>query len=253
MVTLIPMAGEGQRFKDEKYSTPKPLIKIDGISMVVRAVKSCPPATKVIFVCRKSHIEDYNLEQHLNQYFNSIGIIAIDKLTEGQASTCLLAKEQIAEDEELFVGACDNGMIYDIEKFNKLKEKFNALIFTFRNNVTVTEKPTQYGWVDADETFQVQKVSVKIPISQNPINDHAIAGSFWFKRSDIFFNGVKSMIQKNRRINNEFYIDESINELIEAGVHVGVMEIDYYIGWGTPKDLKIYNYWRDFFESVDFL
>lgn len=253
MVTLIPMAGEGQRFKDENYNTPKPLINIDGIPMVLRAVQSCPPATKIIFVCRKSHLENYNLEQHLNQYFNSIGIISVHKLTEGQASTCLLAKEYIDKSEELFVGACDNGMIYEIEKYNQLKEKFDALVFTFRNNVTVTEKPTQYGWVNTNETFHVEKVSVKKPISENPINDHAIVGSFWFKRSDIFFKGVESMIQKNRRINNEFYIDESINELIEAGVRVGVMEIDYYIGWGTPKDLDTYNYWRDFFASVDFL
>ena len=43
-VNLIPMAGVGQRFIDFGYTTPKPLIDINGLPMVVRAAKSLPPA-----------------------------------------------------------------------------------------------------------------------------------------------------------------------------------------------------------------
>jgi len=54
-VNLIPMAGEGQRFIDAGYTTPKPFIDINGLPMLVRAAKSLPPADQWIFICRKSY------------------------------------------------------------------------------------------------------------------------------------------------------------------------------------------------------
>ena len=41
-INLIPMAGEGKRFLNEGYRTPKPLIKINGIPMFVHATKALP-------------------------------------------------------------------------------------------------------------------------------------------------------------------------------------------------------------------
>jgi len=58
------------------------------------------------------------------------------------------------------------------------------------------------------------------------------------------------MINLNRRINNEFYIDELMNVLIESGLKVRVFEVDTYIGWGTPNELRIYKYWRDYFDKI---
>jgi bifunctional N-acetylglucosamine-1-phosphate-uridyltransferase/glucosamine-1-phosphate-acetyltransferase GlmU-like protein len=113
-------------------------------------------------------------------------------------------------------------------------------------------KPQQYGWVVADENNNATKVSVKVPISNNPKKDHAIVGAFWFRQGKYFVEAAERMIAKNRRVNNEFYVDECINELIEAGQKVKVFEIDSYICWGTPDDLRTYEYWQDFFSDMDF-
>ena len=63
---------------------------------------------------------------------------------------------------------------------------------------------------------------------------------------------AEKMIAKNRRINNEFYVDECINELIEIGLKVKVFEVDKYICWGTPNDLRTYEYWQGFHKSQKF-
>ena len=39
-INLIPMAGEGKRFLDERYIMPKPLIEINGIPMILKALES---------------------------------------------------------------------------------------------------------------------------------------------------------------------------------------------------------------------
>ena len=55
------------------------------------------------------------------------------------------------------------------------------------------------------------------------------------------------MIAKDRRVNGEFYVDECINELIGAGLNVKAFEIDKFICWGTPNDLRTFTYWQTFF------
>ena len=246
------MAGEGKRYKDAGYKIPKPLILVSGKPMVVAAVESLPKADKWIFICRKEHIEDYGIDKVLKTYVPNITIIAVDKLTEGQASTCLLAKNLINNDEELLIGACDNGMIWDKEKFEELKKEADCLVWTFRNNVAVKKKPQAYGWVVIDDKNNVLKTSVKIPISENPIKDHAIIGTFWFKKGKIFVEAAENTIRnKNIRINNEFYVDSVINEVVEAGYRVKVFEVEKYICWGTPDDLKRYQYWEEFFKKYD--
>lgn len=252
MINLIPMAGEGKRFKDAGYKIPKPLILVSGKLMIIKAADSLPIADKWIFVCRKEHIADYGIDKVLKAYAHNVVIIAVDKLTEGQANTCLLAKDLINNDEELLIGACDNGMIWNKNEFEKLRKEADCLVWTFRNNVAVKNKPQAYGWVIVDDKDNISKISVKIPISDNPIKDHAIVGTFWFKKGKIFIEAVENMIKKNIKVNNEFYVDSVINEVIESGYRTKVFEIEKYICWGAPDDLKRYQYWEEFFKKYNF-
>ncbi len=250
-VNLIPLAGKGQRFLNEGYKLPKPLISVDGIPMVIKATKSLPTANKYIFLCLQEHIEEYKIDKKIKKYYPKAIIVPIKKITEGQASTCILAQEFINPEDELTIGACDNGMAYDQKDFSKLMNKKNtdAIIWTFRNNPNVKRNPEHWGWVKVEKNNNVKKVSVKIPISNSPINDHAIVGSFSFKKAKYFFENANQMIRENKRINNEFYNDECMNFLVKNKLNVKVFEIDTYLGWGTPADLKTYEYWSSFFKK----
>ena len=63
-VNLIPMAGAGQRFVDGGYDTPKPLIEVDDMPMIVKAANSLPVADHWIFICRKGHVLKYEIDKH---------------------------------------------------------------------------------------------------------------------------------------------------------------------------------------------
>ena len=52
--------------------------------------------------------------------------------------------------------------------------------------------------------------------------------------------GVHSIIANNRRINNEFYIDVTMDESIGLGFVVRPFEVEQYICWGTPQNLDEY-------------
>ena len=118
-VNLIPMAGEGQRFIDAGYKTPKPLIDIDGLPMVVRAAKNLPLADLWIFICRESHIRAANIDKVLTKHFPGALVLSVDHLTEGQASTCSLAKNRIDPTLPMTIAPCDSGALYDRKNFQK--------------------------------------------------------------------------------------------------------------------------------------
>ena len=104
MKILIPMAGEGKRFSDEGYKLSKPVIPtIDRRTgkeypMVVCATLDLPgletDGNNLIYVDRDFHKKD-GVEDKIKEFFPKATFITVDKLTEGQACTCLLAKEKI--------------------------------------------------------------------------------------------------------------------------------------------------------------
>ena len=89
----------------------------------------------------------------------------------------------------------------------------------------------------------------KKKISSKPFLDHAIVGIFYFQKIQYFFEGIKLVREKNHRINNEFYIDSIIKLLAKKKYKTKVFEISSYIGWGTPNDLRVFNYWKKYFSK----
>ena len=62
------MAGEGKRFKDEGYQLPKPLIKVDGIPMVIKALNSLPKADKNLFILREDQIDYLQFKRTVSKF-----------------------------------------------------------------------------------------------------------------------------------------------------------------------------------------
>ena len=50
-------------------------------------------------------------------------------------------------------------------------------------------------------------------------------------------------------MNGEFYVDSLIGDAVEAGLDVRLFEIEHYLGWGTPNDLKTFEYWQSCFHK----
>ncbi|MDB2351248.1 nucleotidyltransferase [Candidatus Marinimicrobia bacterium] len=239
-VNIIPMAGDGRRFKDEGFKTPKPFIQINGLPMVIRAAQCLPKADYWIFIAREKHLKSFDFKKVLSFYFSNFKIIVLNELSGGQLSTCLTSRNYLNSDDILTFGACDNSMIYDRSKYENILTSSDSIIWTFRNNISVMQDPDMYGWVVSKDGISADTISCKKSISNDPISDHAIVGTFSFKNADIFLENADRLIKKNRRVNNEYYLDLVIDEVILSGMKVKIFEINKYICWGTPKDLNNY-------------
>ena len=266
MIILIPMAGAGSRFTQAGYKKHKPVIPTTSrhnglkIPMVIAATNDIPDSdnenSQIIYIDQEFHKKD-GVEEEIKEFYPKAQFITIDYITEGQASTCLLAEKYIDNNEELLIAACDNGMEIDKKQFHNAKENCDGLIFTFRNNQSVESKPEAYGWAKVVSGNVVVDMSVKTPISSNPQNDHALVGAFWFKKGSDFIKASKKMIQENDRINNEFYVDQAMKHCVDLGLKIKVFEIEKYICWGTPQDYENYEntikYWQEFYKNENWI
>jgi dTDP-glucose pyrophosphorylase len=248
---LVPMAGAGARFAAAGYCEPKPLISVSGRPMAVAAAADLPQAERQVFVLRRDLPCVTETEHALRKAYPRCHVVMLDKLTEGQAITCLKALETVDPFAPLTIGACDTGLLYDHDRFEALlaESATDVIVWGFRGHDAARRRPTSYGWIDAAGDI-VQGVAVKTALS-DPATDPVVVGAFTFKRAADFKSSAERMIARNARVNGEYYIDTCINDAVALGLRVRLFEIDAYLCWGTPDELKTFEYWQSCFHKWD--
>ncbi len=233
MKILIPMAGEGSRFAKEGYTFPKPLIDVNGKPMIQTVVENLDFDAEYIFLVRKEHLETYvGLQSTLDRITDGkFKIVEVDKLTEGAACTALLAREHIDNDDDLLIANSDQFIEYAPENFKTLKKMTDAdaIVYTFE---AVHPK---WSFVKTNARGVITEVAEK-----NPISNIATCGIYWYRKGSDFVKYADQMIEKNIRVNNEFYIAPVYNELIGDGKKLIPFFVHSMWGIGTPEDLKYY-------------
>jgi len=253
---IVPMAGLGKRFQDEGYVQTKPLIEVSGRSMVTTAIQSCPQAQQNMFVLRQDMPGVSEIQTELEQNFNNSQFQILKELTEGQAITTLeglkaLLQNNTVVDEPITVAACDNAILYNHDHWEHLSDNndWDVVVWGGLNHVNAKRRPEMFGWIDYDrESLDILKVSVKQPIDDT-LSHPVVIGMFTFRNAKILQQCIEALVANNHRINNEFYLDSAVNEALQLGFHCKVFNVDHFISFGTPNDLKTFEYWQSCFSK----
>ena len=187
-----------------------------------------------IFICQREHYETYDLHNVLkNATNNKFDVVQLNGITEGAACTVLTAIQHINNDQELIIANSDQFIQADLNEFIASARKGNhdGLIMTF------TASHTKWSYAACDNQGRVIEVAEKKPISE-----HATVGIYYFKHGKDFVEAAQSMIRKNIRHNNEFYVCPVYNELILQDKRIAIHPIanDAMHGLGTPEDLTLF-------------
>jgi HAD superfamily hydrolase (TIGR01509 family) len=228
---LIPMAGAGSRFEQAGYTFPKPLIEVKGKPMIQVVVENLNLDANYIYVVQKSHREKYNLDTLLNLITPGCKIVETDGLTEGAACTALLAKDYIDNDNPLFFANSDQFVEWDSNEFMYKMQETDA----DGGIVTFTATHPKWSFAKVDENGLVTEVAEK-----NPISDIATVGYYFWKHGSDFVKYAEQMIEKNIRVNNEFYVCPVFNQAIEDCKEIRTFNTTGMWGLGTPEDLNYY-------------
>ena len=228
---LIPMAGAGSRFEQAGYTFPKPLIEVKNKPMIQVVIENLNLEANYIYVVQKAHREKYNLDTLLNLLTPGCKIVETDGLTEGAACTALLAKEYINNNNPLFFANSDQFVEWDSNEFMYKMNETDA----DGGIVTFTATHPKWSFAKIDEKGLVTEVAEK-----NPISDIATVGYYYWKHGSDFVKYAEQMIDKNIRVNNEFYVCPVFNQVIEDCKQIRTFNTSGMWGLGTPEDLKYY-------------
>ena len=231
MNVLIPMAGAGSRFEKAGYTFPKPLIDVQGKPMIQVVVDNINVDARHIFIVQKSHYEKYNLENTLKAIVKNCEIIQVDGVTEGAACTTLLAKELINNDQPLLMANSDQFVEWDSNKFmySMIGDTIDAGILTFEST------HPKWSYAKLNESGFVSQVAEK-----NPISNLATVGIYYWNKGSDYVKYAEQMIEKDVRVNNEFYVCPVFNEAIQDGKKVKTYDTEKMWGMGTPEDLNAF-------------
>jgi HAD superfamily hydrolase (TIGR01509 family) len=231
MNVLIPMAGAGSRFASAGYTFPKPLIEVNSKPMIEVVVDNLNIEAHYIFLVQKEHYEKYNLKYLLNLISPDCDIIQIDGITEGAACTTLLADYLIDNENPLLIANSDqyiewnsNECMYAFDADN-----IDGGILTFKSH------HPKWSYAKVGDLGFVTQVAEKQVIS-----DNATVGVYYWKKGSDYVKYARQMINKNIRVNNEFYVCPVFNQAIEDDKKIRVKQIEKMWGIGTPEDLKYF-------------
>jgi dTDP-glucose pyrophosphorylase len=227
---VIPMAGLGSRFSNAGYELPKPLIDVNGIPMIEKVVNNLGIDAKFIFIVQREH-EKFEITKKLKSLNQNCEIVYVDKVTEGAACTVLLAKDHIDNEKHLLVVNSDQFVEWNSNRFyyQVTDQNVDASIVTFKST------HPKWSFVRLNESNHVVEVAEKKPIS-----DVATVGIYFWKMGSDFVKYAERMINKNIRVNNEFYVCPVFNEAILDEKKITTYNVDKMWGLGTPEDLSNY-------------
>jgi len=232
---IIPAAGEGSRFAKAGWKRPKPFIEVDGQPMLSHVIRNvAPKEAEVTLLLRKHHMDNnagvvYKLQESGYQ------ITPVSELTEGTASTVLLARRSFDNDQPMMVANSDQLVDFDVNVFVEdcFSRDLDGSILVFKDPA----RDPKWSFVKINSAGLVTEVAEKKPIS-----DLATVGIYFFARGCDFIAAALDMIVANDRVNNEFYTCPVYNYMIRNGARIGVFEVPMQAmaGLGTPEDLNEY-------------
>ena len=177
----------------------------------------------------RSKAQNYRLVVACNNFCPNNEIVQIDGITEGAACTTLLAKQYIDVDEPLIIANSDQFVEWNNEEFiySCSTSDLDANILTFKST------HPKWSYAKLNDLGYVTEVAEKKPIS-----DIATVGIYYWRKGSDYVKYAEQMIDKNIRVNNEFYVCPVFNEAIQDNKKVRVFNIDKMWGLGTPEDLE---------------
>ncbi len=236
MNIIIPICGEGKRFSDENYDSPKPLIRALGKQIIFWNLQNIiPDINDTIFIIYRKEFEIYNFESIINNEFPEYNFrfIQVENNTRGAAETVLCAIDSMDDYElEKQTLILDSDNIYQKDIVSITREIGGNLIFFAidKNDLPI------FSYIEISDNSIVTDIKEKEKIS-----DMACIGAYAFKNSVILRKYAIDLIKRGETEKSEYYISTVYKSMLENGEIIKSIESTDFDCLGTPSQLKSFS------------
>lgn len=231
---VITMAGLGSRFKKAGYKVPKYEIEVKGKTLFEWSLISLKDYwtrkdAKLIFINRKEN----SSANFIDKKCKGIGIekyelIEIDDLTDGQATTAMLAKSCWDEDGELVIYNIDTYIEEGGLRYSDISGDGYIPCFKASGN--------HWSFVKLDNNGRAIEVREKVRVS-----DNCTIGLYYFKTCKLYAQIYDEYYSDETKMEkNEKYVAPLYNYMIQKGYEIKISIVPYekVHVLGTPQEVE---------------
>ena len=237
MNVIIPMAGTGSRLRPITPTTPKPLIKLSGKTIIYRIIHELTTYTelkKIGFILNDKNIElETSLKKTISKDFNSTIKVYFfyQKKPEGTAHAIYCAKKLLKG--KLLIVFSDTLFFLKKPFYIKQFDDVDGAIF-----VKDVKDPSSYGVVKLNK-IGIIKSFIEKP--NKPISNLAIIGVYYFKNAENLKDEISNIISKKIIEKNEYQLTTALRNLMKLGDKFKTVNVDNWLDCGTPQNLLATN------------
>jgi len=204
---IVPLAGPSDLFTNAGFVYPKPLIEINGITMiqlVIDRIKAVSQPHQIIFILKHEDVQKYHLDNTLKLLAPGCDIVKLKNETKGALCSILMAIDKIDKEDSLLILNGDQVIDIDFETINQYwaEHSADAGVVTF----TSVHPRWSFAKIEGGEVVQTAE--------KNPISSNAIAGYYYFKNAGLFLECAAQCILNDVQLDGRFFISPVINEYV---------------------------------------
>lgn len=236
MNIVITMAGLGSRFKKAGYKEPKYMINAKGKSLFEWSMESlvgfneCKNLNYIFIVRKEDNASSFIKDKMMKYNIENVNIIEIDKLTDGQATTAMLAKDKWNSKDELIIYNIDTYIEANTMKYEYVKGDGYIPCFKAEGD--------HWSFVKLDENGNATEIREKTRIS-----DNCTVGLYYFKSCELYEKMYNEYYSDNSHIEkNEKYIAPIYNYMINKGYQINIedLPVEKVHVLGTPEEVEVF-------------
>lgn len=234
---ILAMAGRGSRFAKAGFTTPKPLIEVDGMPMFKKALSSLDGVKakkRYTIIIRGEHEREHNLTKLLQEVLPEANVVITDEEPTGALRDAYRAKPHLKPDEGIVILDCDlwfsSQPYYDM-----LQDSLNGKNDIVGGLLTFETHDPRYSFAEINDNWMVKRTAEKEAIS-----DRAITGAYYIANGDIFSQAADALLtQPLTDKMPEYYVSHIYNILLKKG-KVQATPVEGFASFGTPEELAAY-------------
>lgn len=234
---VVPMSGKTPFFDGNDFPFPKPLIEINGITMieyVARNILELGTLANVYFMVREDYCKKYHLDDTIKLLLpENSHVIPVAFETKGALCTTLLAIDHIDTNDPLLVINSDQYLSFGFKDsvLKLFEDDFDGGCLVFQS------VHPRWSYV------RVQDHQIIEAVEKRPITKHAIAGVYGFSHGSDFVKAAYSALQKDADHDGNFFLSAAINECVLLNKRLRAVEVNasQYFSFYSPQKIVEFN------------
>jgi glucose-1-phosphate thymidylyltransferase len=226
MKIVIPMAGAGKRLAQLTRHKPKALVRLADKRLLDHVLNTFERLEQTyileyIFIIGylgeqiRKHMQDVHPDKKVTYY--------VQEQLIGQSHAVYLAKDAISG--PILLTYCDT--INELDLSFLPGEKMDGVA-----SVQEVSDPRRHGIAVTDSNNLITKLVEKPETMEHKL---ALTGLYYFSEGRDLVRAIETQMKRNRSLNNEYYLADAINILVENGAQIRTEKTGQWLDAGTPE------------------